>query len=116
MQLRNPLLLGVLRLLNPHGGQVGAKPAQNAVFQAGGLHAANPLDNYWGLGAVFRRLEEDLNKLLLGLRDDAETRGNDYWDEHRRRNKLVKRSKDRGRVGPRIRTNGQRQLREVRTR
>ena len=52
---------------------------------------------------MFRRFEEDLNKLLLGLRDEAETRGNDYWDEHRRRNKLVKRNKDRGRVGPRIR-------------
>lgn len=56
-----------------------------------------------GLVAVFRRFEEDLNKLLLGLRDEAETRGNDYWDEHRRRNKLVKRNKDRGRIGPRIR-------------
>lgn len=51
---------------------------------------------------MFQEVEKELNEKLQRLRDEAKTRAMDYWDEHRRQNKIRARW-ERGNITPRVR-------------
>lgn len=54
---------------------------------------------------MFQEVETKLNEKLQLLRNEAKTRAMDYWDEHRRQNKIRPRW-ERGNVTPRVRITG----------
>lgn len=54
---------------------------------------------------MFQEVETKLNEKLQLLLGEAKTRAMDYWDEHRRQNKIRPRW-ERGKVTPRVRITG----------